>query len=85
MARKVLGIRTAYKAVSKESDWKAKGAKGWKSKVDMEMWRRMDPELEDLDHVFVNRKAEDEMRGEMDREASMLKAKAKLSERNSSS
>ena len=85
MARKVLGIRSAYKAVVRESDWKKGGAKVWKSKVDMEMWRRMDPELEDQEHVFVNRKAEDEMRGEMDREASMLKAKAKLSERSSSS
>jgi hypothetical protein len=51
----------------------------------MEMWRRTDPGLEDQEHIFVNRKAEDEMRGEMDREASMLKAKLKLSEGGSSS
>jgi hypothetical protein len=61
------------------------GAKAWKSKVDMEMWRRTDPGLEDQEHIFVNRKVEDEMRGEMDREASMLKAKLKLSEGGSSS
>jgi hypothetical protein len=85
MARKVLGIRSAYKAVVRESDWKKGGAKVWKSKVDMEMWRKTDPGLEDQEHIFVNRKAEDEMRGEMDREASMLKAKLKLSERGSSS
>ena len=85
MARKVLGIRSAYKAVVKESDWKKGTAKVWKSKVDMEMWKRTDPGLEDHEHIFVNRRAEDEMRGEMDREASMLKAKLKLSERNSSS
>ena len=85
MARKVLGIRSAYKAVVKESDWKKGTAKVWKSKVDMEMWRRTDPGLKDQEHICVNRKAEDEMRGEMDREASMLKAKLKLSERTSSS
>jgi hypothetical protein len=85
MARKVLGIRSAYKAVVRESDWKKGGAKVWKSKVDMETWKRTDPGLEDHEHIFVNRKAEDEMRGEMDREASMLKAKLKLSERGSSS
>ena len=34
--------------------------------------------LDDKDHIFVNRKAEDELRTEMDREAQMLKARSKL-------
>jgi len=83
MARKIMGIKAAYKMVSKEEDWKRGSAKGWKSKVDMEMWRRTDPGLNDQEHIFINRKAEDEMRGEMDRDASLMKAKMKLSERSS--
>jgi hypothetical protein len=85
MARKVLGIRSAYKDVFTKSDWKGGRAAVWKSMVDMEAWKRTDPGLGDQEHIFMNRKAEDEMRGEMDREASMLKALSKLSEQGSSS
>ena len=83
LARKVMGIRSAFKDVMKEGDWKktASAAKTWKSKIDRETWRRTDPQLEDVEHMFVHRKAEDEMRAEMDRDASLLKAKAKLAER----
>ena len=82
LARKVMGIRLAYKDVMKVGDWKkTEGSKTWKSKVDRETWRRIDPQLEDADHMFVNRRAEDEMRTEMDRDAALLKAKAKLADR----
>ena len=82
LARKVLGIKYGFAEVSKEADWrKPSNAKTWKSRVDRETWKRTDPNVDDKEHIFMNRKAEDEMRTEMDREASMLKAKAKLAER----
>ena len=85
MARKVLGIRSAYKDVFTKSDWKGGRAAVWKSMVDMEAWKRTDPGLGDQEHIFMNRKAEDEMRRATDREASMLKTELKLSEWTSSS
>ena len=82
LARKILGIKYGFADVNKESDWKKQAnAKIWKSKIDRETWRRTDPNVDDKEHIFMNRKAEDEMRTEMDREASMLKAKAKLADR----
>ena len=83
MARKAMGIQAAFKEVHKEEHWKPK-AKGAKSKVDREMWRRYDPEMADSDeHLFINRNAENEVRTEMDRDAALLKAKAKLNNRGS--
>ena len=82
LARKAMGIRSAFKEVTKTADWKKPdGAKTWKSKVDREIWRRIDPQLEDVEHMFINRRAEDEIRTEMDRDAALLKAKAKLADR----
>jgi hypothetical protein len=83
MARKMMGIKMAFQDVRKESDWrKPAGSKsGWKERIDREMWKRIDPNVEEVDHIFINRKAENELRSEMDRDAAMLKAKAKLSDR----
>ena len=68
--------------MQKESDWKKPGgSESWKSKVDYEDWKRIDPAYEEKDHLFVNRPAEDERRAEMERDAQMLKAKFKLAER----
>ena len=78
LARKIMGLRMKYAKVEKEGDWKPK--KGGKSKVDAETQKWYDPELKPGEHIFVNRDAEDEVRGEMDREASLLKARAKLAE-----
>ena len=78
LVRKVFGIKMAYKDVQKEADWK-KGPKT-KTKVDYELWRRIDPSREEQEHAFVNRKVETELRSEMERDASMLKARAKLAE-----
>ena len=78
LVRKVMGIKAAFNNVMKESDWK-KGPKQ-KSKVDYETWDRIDPGRKDQDHIFVNRKVETEVRSEMERDASLLKAKAKLAE-----
>jgi len=78
LARKIMGIHTAFKDVWKESDWKKQSAKNWKTKIDREIWKRWDPHIEDSEHVFLNRKAENEVRTEMDRDAAMLKARNKL-------
>jgi len=80
LSRKGFGIVGAFGAVQKESDWKrtSNAGKNWKSKVDYEKWRRMDPMAEDKDHLFINRKVEDEIRSEMEREAQQLKARKKL-------
>ena len=83
-ARKIHGIKMAFDKVTKQSDWKkgSSNAKNWKSKIDEEMWSRYDPEKLDQTHVFINRKAEDEVRGEMEREANLMKAKNKLLEQS---
>ena len=47
-----------------------------------EMWRRVDPSRAGLDELsFVNRAAEDDIRTEVDRDANLLKAFAKLEAR----
>ena len=79
LVKKVNGIRHGYQFVEKESDWKKPGnAKSWKSKVDYVQWARTDPCYNDKEHIFINRKAEDEQRLEMERDAALLKAKLKL-------
>ncbi len=50
-------------------------------KVDRVTLKRTDPFVQDKEHIFMNRKVEDEMRTEMDRDASLLKVRAKLEER----
>ena len=83
LGRKAWGIVSAFEKVKCEQDWKKMGsAKNWHSKVDFEAWKRIDPGREGRDdHIFINRKAEDEMRGEMDREAQWLKVQQKLTDR----
>jgi len=79
LARKFLGIKEGFKEVWKESDWKKTG-KNSKIKIDYEQWERIDPAKKDKEHTFVNRKVEDEIRGEMERDAALLKARLKLAE-----
>ena len=81
LVRKIFGIREAFKKVKGVSDWKKTG-KNSKVKIDYEQWRRIDPAKVDAEHIFVNRKVEDEIRSEMERDASILKAQAKLAEAN---
>ena len=78
LVRKMFGIRHAFRNVKKAADWK-KG-KGNNSKVDYEVWKRIDPGMQEDEHIFVNRRVEDEQRSEMERDASWIKAKAKLAE-----
>ena len=68
---------TSYYELPKNLDGKQK----WNSLVDEEIWRRLDPAKAGLeDFTFVNRKAEEEVRAEMDRESQWLKAKNRLAE-----
>jgi hypothetical protein len=82
LARRGYGICRAFQRVSTVADWrKPKDAKGWKTRVDYETWKRLDPSrLSDDDHLFVNRRVENEVREEMDRDAAMMKARAKLAD-----
>ena len=78
LVRKMFGIRGAFRNVKKAADWKT--GKGNNSKVDYEAWKRIDPGMQEDEHIFVNRRVEDEQRSEMERDASWIKAKAKLAE-----
>jgi hypothetical protein len=78
----VLGIKSAFASVSKDVDWrKPRNAKGWKTVVDKEAWRRIDPHFQEKEYIAENRDAEDESRTELDREASMLNAEAEMAVR----
>ena len=84
LAKKGLGIVSGYRMVELKDHWRkpANGGKTWKSRVDEEMWRRIDPARGGVDEPqYNNRKLEDEIRSEVDRDASLLKAFAKLEER----
>jgi hypothetical protein len=83
ISRKVRAVKSAHKEIKKEADWKRPvGSKVWNSRVDLELTKQIDPHVEDVDHVFINRRAEDELKTEMNRDAAMVKAKAKLAERS---
>ena len=68
----------AWRRVHQESDWsRPAGSKSWKSKVDYEAARRIDPSL--LEETPFNiRPLQEEVRKELERDASLLKARQKL-------
>ena len=70
--------------VEKKDDWQkpdGKAGKNWTSKVDYEEWRRVDPVRGNKDELmYINKKVEEEIRSEVERDASMLKAKKKFAE-----
>ena len=83
LARKGYALYTAIKPVVKEIDWKRpSGASGqkWKSKVAWGDAKGIDPALVEDDSMVI-RELEDEMRKEIERDATLLKAKIKLEER----
>ena len=84
LAKRGFGIHSAYRSVERRDDWRkaANAGKQWRSKVDEELWRRLDPAKANIDELsFVNRKVEEEIRAEVERDASILKSFAKLRER----
>ena len=69
--------------VSTKNDWlrpSGAAAKGWKSKVEWDEARRIDPQLARDEDTFRNRELEQETRTEIEREALLLKARNKLNE-----
>ena len=85
LARRGFGVVRGCRNVWEIKDWKepsdvkAKGS--WRSKVDSELWTRIEPSrLPGDEHLFINRAHEDEVRAEMDREAGLLKARNKLAQ-----
>ena len=82
LAKRALGLYKAFEGVKKESDWRRPPqAKTWKTRVDWEAQRRIDPSATDAEGRFHYRNVEEENRTEMEREAGILKARAKLEER----
>ena len=85
LCRRIFGIQAAFGAVREVSDWKRpNGAAGgdklnkWKSKVDYAVWKRVDPEQDGLSVPFVSRAVEEEVRGEMERDARFARANLSL-------
>ena len=84
LARKAYALTRAFRNCVSEADWrKPKNAdKAWRSKLDWESARRIDPPLGcEQDGSISIPKVDEEVRKEMDREATILKARAKLDER----
>ena len=84
LCKRGFGIVSAYRSVERKEDWKKpqQNQKNWRSKVNEELWRRIDPARSGVDELnFTNRKLEEEIRSEVDRDAAMLKAFSKLEDR----
>ncbi|CAK0897485.1 unnamed protein product, partial [Prorocentrum cordatum] len=78
LVRKGYAIVRAYRNVNSRDDWsRPKDAKNWKSKVDWEAARRLDPQLADESTIRVM-SAEEEMKKAMGRDAQLTKARSDL-------
>ena len=78
LVRKGYALVRAYRNVNSKDDWsRPKDSKAWKSKVDWEAARRLDPQLaeEGTLRVFA---AEEEVRKAMGRDAQLVKARTDL-------
>ena len=76
-----MGIIAAFQNVKKESDRRrpqGKDGTKWTSRVQWEEAKRIDPALIEEDVLFQDRTSQDEIRQEMEREANLLNAKAKI-------
>jgi hypothetical protein len=78
--RKVYALMRAYRDIQTSADWKRPkggGANTWKTKVNWHEARMIDPGLTEARDVHMP-EVDEELRKEMDREASLLKARNKL-------
>ena len=83
LARKVLGLIRAYDRVSCVSDWsRPKGKEGdkWRSKVDWDAARRVDPFLKESERSIRIPALEEEVRKSMDQEAIYMRTVQRLEE-----
>ena len=70
---------TGFMVVKKETDSKKPvNAKTSETKVDRQRSARIDPMLNDEEHLLVGRKAEDELKNKWDRDARTLRASPRL-------
>ena len=78
-ARRAFGLQQAFRNCRRKEDWqKPKNApQSWRSKVDWQELRRLDPRSAESLPVGM-RHIENEIRGELERDALIMKAKAKL-------
>ncbi|CAK0869509.1 unnamed protein product, partial [Prorocentrum cordatum] len=78
LVRKGYALVRAYRNVHCRDDWsRPKDAKSWKSKVDWEAARRLDPQLADESTIRVM-SAEEEVKKAMGRDAQLIKARTDL-------
>ncbi|CAK0828932.1 unnamed protein product [Prorocentrum cordatum] len=78
LVRKGYAIVRAYRNVNSRDDWsRPKDAKNWKSKVDWEAARRLDPQLADESTIRAM-SAQEEMKKAMGRDAQLMKARPDL-------
>ena len=86
LARQGWGFESCFSRCRSKNCWlkpRSNAPKDWKSKVDWELYHRIVPP--DQKGVLVLREAEDELRGEIDRDAMLLKSRAKLAAHQTSS
>jgi hypothetical protein len=82
ICRKVYGLMRAYRDVQVAGDWKRPkggGNNSWKTKVNWHEAKMIDPGLAEGRDVHMP-EVDEELRKEMDREASILKSRTKLAE-----
>ncbi|CAK0885631.1 unnamed protein product [Prorocentrum cordatum] len=78
LVRKGYALVRAYRNVHCRDDWsRPKDSKSWKSKVDWEAARRLDPQLADESTIRVM-SAEEEVKKAMGRDAQLIKARTDL-------
>ena len=78
LVRKGYALVRAYRNVNSKDDWsRPKDSKAWKSKVDWEAARRLDPQLAEEGALRVLA-AEEEVRKAMGRDAQLVKARTDL-------
>ena len=83
LARKVLGLIRAYDKVTCLKDWsRPQGKEGekWKTKVDWDAARRVDPFIKESEHTIRIPALEEEVRKSMDQEALYLWTAQRLEE-----
>ena len=80
-------MERGFEKVRNRGDWlkpRNNPPKGWRSKVDWELVARIDPNSQRSELLQI-RLVEDEMRGEIDRDAMLLKSRNKLAQNQSGS
>ena len=80
LTRQAYGLELAFAHCKCKSDWlkpRSNPPKDWRSKVDWDIYHRTDPRSAKTSGLNI-REAEDEVRAEIDRDATLLKSRAKL-------